>query len=139
VKTIVKALGKVLALGLVLASVVGCGSGNKGFDRFIPDETVARKALETALDSWQGGKRPGKITTDAAAIEAMDSKWQAGQQLASYQIVKEEPSNGQGPRWFQVRLTMRKPAGEVTARYVVLGKDPLWVYREEDYKKTSGM
>ena len=49
---------------------------------------------------------------------------------------QQEPGNRL--RWFTVRLTMQKPAGDVTVRYVVFGNSPLYVYREQDYKKTSG-
>jgi len=129
--------GKLLALAAFCALVAaGCGE-NASHDKFIPREATARKALETALTSWQKGQKPGTIESDDVPIEVMDSKWRAGQKLARFEILKEEP--GQGPRWFSVKLVMQKPAGEQTVRYVVLGNSPLWVYREEDYKKTSGM
>jgi hypothetical protein len=51
-------------------------------------------------------------------------------------VLKAEPAEpAQGPKVFSVRLTMQKPAGELVVRYYVVGKSPLWVYREDDYKK----
>jgi len=61
-----------------------------------------------------------------------------GHKLGSFEIVSHEPNQG-GPQWFSVKLVLKKPAGEQMVRYCVLGNDPLWVYREEDYNKTSGM
>ncbi len=124
----------VVAYGLVL--LLGAGCSNRGYDRFVPAETTARQALETALTAWKNGQRPGRIETGPPAIDMVDTKWKAGQKLGKYEILKEEP--GVGPRWFSVRLTLQSPAGEQVVRYVVLGKDPLWVYREEDFKRLEG-
>jgi hypothetical protein len=71
-------------------------------------------------------------------VQVVDSEWLSGKQLQSYEIVGEEKN--EGPRVFSVRLTLQKPAGrQATIRYYVVGKDPLWVYRESDYKAPAGM
>jgi hypothetical protein len=95
--------------------------------------------LEAALSAWKGGQAHGRVANSAPAIEVLDSKWKAGQRLADYQIVKEEPAAGTGPRWFTVRLTLQKAAAPQEVRYAVVGIDPLWVYSEDEYKKLSGM
>jgi hypothetical protein len=72
-------------------------------------------------------------------VHVVDSKWQAGQKLARYEIVKDEPGEN-GTTFYSVRLTLQSPAKEEVARYVVVGRDPLWVYREEDFtQQTKGM
>jgi hypothetical protein len=125
-----------LWLGLLLVgAALGCGKPS--YDRYVPAEPTARRALETALDHWKGGGKPGKLTGPSATVEVLDSRWGAGQKLAGYEIVNEE--SGEGGRWFTVRLTLQKPGGVQSARYVVVGKDPLWVYRDEDFKKVTGM
>jgi hypothetical protein len=124
-----------VGLGL-LALCAGCNR-NRSHSDFLPAEDKARKALETALTTWQNGGPVGKIVNGPPAIEVIDSKWKAGQKLQSYQILQAVP--GDGPARFVVRLTLKQPPGEQEVRYVVLGLDPLWVYREEDYKKLSGM
>jgi hypothetical protein len=123
----------VLALALSAACAAGCGGG--GYDKYVPSEASARSALEKALTAWQNGQRPDQIGAESPAVVAADSKWQAGQKLKGFEILKEEP--GEGPKWFEVRLTLQGRPGEQVVRYVVVGKDPLWVYREEDYKKSS--
>jgi hypothetical protein len=123
---------------LVLSLVVCAGCWARGNDKYIPSEDKARQALEATLNAWRDGKKPGAIDGAPVAVQAVDTKWLAGQQLASYEIVGEEAN--EGPRAFSVKLTMKKPAGKrLTVRYLVVGKEPLWVYREDDYKAPAGM
>ncbi len=125
-----------IAWGLLLTVVSGC---NRGYDKYVPCEDKARQTLEATLNAWRDGKKPGVIEGAPVTTEAVDSRWRSGQQLRDYEILNEEPHE-QGPRVFSVRLTMAKPAGQqVTVKYYVVGKDPLWVYREDDYKAPAGM
>jgi hypothetical protein len=124
---------------MVLGSLfigLGC-SDSKTNEDFIPPSGNARKALETALTSWQEGQPHGTIATSVnPKIEVLDSKWRSGQKLVSYEILKEDTETN-GHRYFTVRLTLGKGSPQ-EVRYVVIGIDPLWVYREEDFQKLSG-
>ncbi len=125
-----------LVCGLLLAAGTGCSSG---YSKYIPSENKAKQALEAALNAWKEGKKPGVIEGAPMALEAVDSQWRRGQQLRSFEILSEEP-NENGPRVFSVKLVMAQPANqEVTVRYFIVGKEPLWVYREDDYKAPAGM
>jgi hypothetical protein len=119
----------------MLLFLAGCGG--QGTAKFVPPAATARSTLETALNTWQNGGKPGRVADGPPVVQVLDVKWSAGQKLARYEILEELP--GDGPRWFSVKLTMQSPPGEQVVKYVVLGKDPLWVYREEDYKKLTGM
>jgi hypothetical protein len=121
---------------LFALACVGCSGA--GTERYIPDEKAARTALDATLNAWKNGEPYGRISTVSPPVQVFDSQWQAGQKLAGFQVLKEEQEPGNRLRWFTVRLTMQKPAGDVTVRYVVVGNSPLYVYREQDYKKTSG-
>jgi hypothetical protein len=125
-----------VVVGGLLAAAAGCGTGN-AYEKFIPKPGTARSALEAALIAWQNGQGAAPVTVGATPVQVLDSKRRPGQRLTRFEIVKEEA--GDGPRWFSVKLTLEKPAGEQVARYVVIGNSPLWVYREEDYKKASGI
>jgi hypothetical protein len=125
-----------LLAGGAMALPAACSRTGSRDSDFIPAAPKARKALESALKNWQNGKPPGAVEgTTAPKVQAVDSYWQAGQKLVSYEIVKEEQA-GEGPRWLTVRLDVGKGPQEV--RYAVFGIDPLLVYREEDYQKLSG-
>lgn len=122
---------------MLLACSLGCAGKKGSYDQYLPSEQTARQALATALEAWKNGGPAGKIDTASPSIQAVDFQWQAGHKLSSYEILGEEPSDG--PKVFSVRLRMQKPASEKVVRYFVVGKKPLWVYREDDYKKLSGM
>lgn len=131
--------GRVRAVcwGLLAALGAGCGNSNSGYDRYVPSSDTARTSLEAALTAWQNGQPPGKIETVSPPLQVVDAVWQRGRKLRSFLILSEE--TGDGPHWFSVRLTFTAPNSESVVRYVVLGRDPIWVYREEDYKRATGM
>ena len=65
-----------------------------------------------------------------------DARWQSGSKLERYEII-EEVSGKQHPH-FRVNLKLAgKP--EETTEYLVVGIDPLLIFREADYRKASGM
>ncbi len=61
-----------------------------------------------------------------------------GEQLESFQIGEEEAGDD-GTKQFAVKLTMKKSKTSEDVRYIVHGRDPVWVFREEDYKRTLNM
>jgi hypothetical protein len=109
---------------------------DKSTSRFVPPSASARQALETALNAWKSGQPMTRIE-GKPLIDPVDSNWQAGQKLASFEISSED-TNPEGHRRINVKLTMQQPAGTVNAKYVVLGDNPISVFREEDYQKLSG-
>jgi hypothetical protein len=124
------------AVGLLLTCSCGC---DRSYNRYVPPGESSRQALEAALNAWQKGQSPGQVDSGPPAVQAVDSKWQAGQKLARYEIVNEEPGEN-GTTFYSVRLTLQGGAKGEMARYVVVGRDPLWVYREEDFtQQTKGM
>ena len=54
-----------------------------------------------------------------------------GRPLAGYKILGPVPADA--PVCFAVQLSLGNPAAEVRERYVVVGLDPLWVWRYDDY------
>jgi hypothetical protein len=131
---------QLVCLALCGLLVVSAGCSNGSYNKYIPSDDQARQALEAALNAWQEGKKPGPVEGAPQAVQAVDSRWQSGQVLRSFEVLSEEKS--EGPRIFSVRLTLltlQKQAVQQTVRYIVLGKDPLWVYCEDDYKAPAGM
>lgn len=120
-----------LGWGVLLAACGACNPRGK-FERYVPPPDGACRALQTALDAWQQGRPPGKVADGPPALQLVDSHRRPGQRLRKYAILGEAP--GDGPRVFAVRLHLEDPDEEVRARFVVVGVDPLWVYRHEDYE-----
>jgi hypothetical protein len=126
-------LGLVTALPFV-SLMTGCGSS---LARYTPTEAEARTSLELSLTAWRDGKPYGPIEANPP-VHIADSAWQAGQQVESFSI-GEEQDDGDGTKQFVVALKMKKPPGDVSVRYFVHGRDPVRVYREEDYKRMVNM
>ena len=126
---------RVFLAALVLATTLS-GCGGSGTDRYIPNTSAARDAVQTALTTWKAGTPHGPITSSKPAINVFDARWQAGKKLASFEILEEIP--GQEQPQFMVKLTVQGQKEE-TITYLVVGIDPLLVFRDADYKKTIGM
>jgi predicted small lipoprotein YifL len=125
---------------IVIAMVAGLsGCTHKSPSAFTPSSDKGRAALDAALKSWMDGQQPGTVAgTSKPVVQVADSDWSDGQKLTSYEIVKDEPPTGPGPRVFTVRLTTADgKAREV--KYMIVGIDPLLIYRDIDYDKLSGM
>lgn len=118
-----------LILPLVLAVNVGCGRSN----RYVPSASSGRQALEAALTAWKNGRPVGRIETASPPVQAVDSGWGKKQKLVSYEILEEVPRED-GRRCFKTRLYLQDPSATQEVHYLVVGKSPLWVFREEDYK-----
>ncbi len=103
--------------------------------RATPAKT-AREALEVALNAWQNGQSSGKIENASPPVQAVDSIWSKGRKLQSYEILSED-TEADGVRWFSVRLSLQKPESTETVRYVVKGRSPVWIYREEDHQRSQ--
>jgi hypothetical protein len=114
----------------------GCGFG-KGGGAATPSADLAGGALEKSLAAWNVGKRPGTLEGTDPPVQAVDSKWQSGAKLGSFEILHEEASETE--RRFSVRLVQGNPPITEEVRYMVVGKGPILVYREEDYQRMINM
>lgn len=126
-----------LGFALVHCALSGCGRADRSEMDILPSQDKARAALAKALAVWENGQKPGKIQGNSHSIQVVDNVWQAGGQLAAFEILQAEDKPG--PRWFSVKLTMKDSGETQQVRYAVLGLDPLWVYREEDFLRACGM
>lgn len=130
-----KSIFRVGALAVLLAA--GCGGGAT-VESFHPAKDLAREALTTALDAWQGGQeKPGVIEDTEPEVSISDGTWAGGAKLKSYEIVEELP--GDAPRKFSVKLSLEGEEAPKDVVYVVVGKDPLWVMLDDEYNRSGGM
>ena len=122
---------------LAICLGTGCSRNNSEADYETPDDTV-QKSLTAALTAWKEGKPAGEIKGANPPIQVVDSKWQNGDKLESFEILGEEDGPEGPSRVFSVKLTA--PGGEPqTVRYVLVGKGLVWIYREEDFGRATGM
>jgi hypothetical protein len=114
-----------------LLFLVGAGCGDKTPD-YTPSVVDAELALERSLDAWKEGLPPGEIAGTSPLIFVTDASRKLGQVLANYRILGE--AHGTSGRTFVVVLNLQNPDEELRTQYIVVGIDPLWVFRQEDYE-----
>lgn len=126
-------VGRRLLILISTALCLGCSpEPPSAKDRYVPAVELARQALQEVLIDWREGLAPGSIKRLAVGVEVVDKQRKKGQTLDEFEILGEAP--GEGLRCFAVRVKLSGPAVEEKVRYVVIGIDPLWVFRLEDYE-----
>lgn len=122
---------------LALSLFAGCEpSGPRPApDAFVPAPELARSALAASLQAWRDGRPTGPASVAGVAVEVSDSGRDPARPLRGFTILG--PIGADDRRCFAVRLTFDDPAGERTERYLVMGRNPIWVFRQDDYDRIS--
>jgi len=129
-------LGRVAGWGLLLLIVSGCDKSSP--QSFRPEEDVAREALEAALNAWKSGQpKPAPIKDRDPPVHVVDKVWESKAKLKDYSI--ESVAETDTTKTFTVKLQLEKFLAPQSVLYIVVGKSPVWVFREEDYKTGGGM
>ncbi|HVX11116.1 MAG TPA: hypothetical protein VHC22_08050 [Pirellulales bacterium] len=128
------AVRRLLMLFALLPCATACNrSAPTGYERYVPDAARAQEALDLVLGAWKNGEPAGelKLNSPDVTIQVADATRRPGQRLVDYELLGE--ISGEGPRTFAVRLKLDNPKAEREVRYYLVGIDPLWVFRQEDY------
>lgn len=121
-----------LAASMMFALLAGCSIP----DAPLPTGEEARASLEKALTTWKAGERVSTLTELKPPIDAVDHEWVARKVLTDYMI--GTTVDGQGNKTFNVTLTL-KGAQPKDVKYMVFGRDPVHIYRDEDFARMSNM
>ena len=128
-----------LHLGVVFlaVSLIHCGCGKNDRSRqFIPPVTVAESAVKAGMEAWKKGEPVGLVQgVSKPAVHVVDSHRKPGQEISDYELLGEVPGNA--PRCFAVKVKLSGSETTERLRYIVVGIDPLWVFRQEDYDLLS--
>lgn len=133
--------GLLIVFGLICLCAIGYLStiGYRPVDRtkeFIPPPAKAERAIRAVMEAWKKGNPVGIVEgTNSPIVHVIDSHRNAGQVLVDFEILGEVPGNA--PRCFAVKAMLSNPEKTLRLRYVVVGIDPLWVFRHEDYDLLS--
>jgi hypothetical protein len=121
-----------LALVVLTQLLTGCNRST-GYERYVPAPALAEQALEQVLAAWKRGESsaPLQLASTPITIQVADATRRPGQRLVDYELLGE--ISGEGPRTFAVRLKLENPTIEEEVLYYLVGIDPLWVFRQEDY------
>jgi hypothetical protein len=126
-----------LYAGLLWAFAAGCGpSADRGeAPRYLPGWPEARSALVAALDDWRDSSPPFPPSRQVGGLVFADRRRRPGDRLRSFAILGE--TEVENARQFTVRLQLEGEDVPRLVRYNVLGRDPVWVFRLEDYEMIS--
>ncbi len=125
----------VLSWLAMAAIATGCDPARReAVDLAPPDLASSEAALVASLDAWKADRRAsGVLIGSKPSIGVVDST-RTARPLLGYEIL--------GPlmvveksRPFAVRLSLDAPRETVATRYLVVGRDPLWVFRQEDFER----
>jgi hypothetical protein len=111
--------------------IPGCRPNRSATD-FIPSEALAQASVRAALEAWKNGSRRGELTGTKPLVFVTDEGRSVGQKLVGYEILGEVASDA--GRRLAVRLELEQPRETVRTEYIVVGIDPIWVFRREDYE-----
>jgi hypothetical protein len=116
------------------AGTFGCARSAN--DQFTPTEDTAATCLEAVLGAWRDGQPAVELADRQPGIRVADTCRLPGQELQAFEVLSR--SRGSAAGWtFVVRLRFDNPLAEERARFVVVGVDPIWVFRKEDYDKLA--
>jgi hypothetical protein len=102
---------------------------------YVPEPELARSALSASLRAWRDGHPAGPASVAGVAVEVSDSGRDPARPLREFHILG--PIGTDQRRCFAVRLSFDDPADERTERYLVMGRNPIWVFRQDDYDRIS--
>jgi hypothetical protein len=125
-------LSRVLPVVLVLG-FIGCW--RRPATSIVPDSVRARKVVEAVMAAWAAGSPAGMLDTTAPRVQVVDSFRKPNQKLEGFEILAETASPR--ARTFSLRLRLAEPDEQPLVRYLVVGIDPVLVFRQEDYELLS--
>ncbi len=122
---------------MVAAGLTGCNGWNDSPPPpgYLPGWAEARQSLESALSAWRNAPSPLPDSLDSSAVIFVDKQRRPGQRLRSFAILGQ--SEVENARQFTVRLHLDQEESPMLVRYNVLGRNPVWVFRLEDYERIS--
>jgi hypothetical protein len=119
-----------IACALMLAPLVGCGSGGNAHTA---DPDQARTALRTALDAWKAGEKQESLENLTPPIHVKDVDWKDGFVLVGYNADRDGRLAGYDMS-YHVVLELKSPKGKSLKKdaiYTVTTRPELLISRSE--------
>lgn len=121
---------------LLCVCVLLAGCGSRSPEEYMPQGEGAKQAVQAALEAWKSAKPFSPVPDSKPPINVFDARWRDGKKLETFEV--GDPVAGAAPP--RVPVKMKLVGGvEETVHYVVVGIDPLNVFRDADYERAAGM
>ena len=133
-RTVRRQLTRWACCAVLLVNITGCerGDGEAATPAFVPSWSEARQALESVLTAWRDAPSPSGASFDIRGVQFVDKQRKPDQRLLSFQILGQADS--ESARQFTVRLNLEGDESPQLVKYNVLGRQPVWIFRLEDYE-----
>jgi hypothetical protein len=119
-------------LVVLIASVIsGCEPPPEPIP-IVPDTAKGRQAIEALMATWKDGHPTGIIEPTTPRVQVVDTHRKPGQKLAGFEILSDSADSR--VRTFSVRVSLLEPEERPVVRFLVVGIDPILVFRQEDYE-----
>jgi hypothetical protein len=104
---------------------------------YMPGWDEARQALQSALSAWRDAPRSAPLPPTFAipSVQFIDKRRRSDQRLLSFEILSQ--TDIENARQFTVRLTVEGEERPQLVKYNIVGRQPVWVFRLEDYEMFS--
>ncbi len=123
-------------IGAVVGLVaIGCARAPDGSATPLPKPADARAAMEAALGCWKAGRPTGRRESTTPPVQIMDSFRKPGQSVDGWEILGQTTLERAVAMTVRVKFT--RPEATETIRFLLLGTDPVLVFRQEDYDLMS--
>ena len=119
----------------LFATIAGCerGDGEPPTPAFVPSWAEARQALESGLSVWRDTPSPLPVTYNIPGVQFVDKTSTLGRRLISFQVLGQ--TDVKYARRFTVRINLDGEESPELVKYHIVGRDPVWVFRLDDYEK----
>jgi hypothetical protein len=99
----------------------------------LPERAVARLAVEKALGRWRDSLESEPTGSQSEKVVFVDQQRRPGQRLRAFALLGDFEL--ESCRCLKVRLELSEPEESKLVIYYVFGRDPMWVYRAEDFER----
>jgi hypothetical protein len=98
----------------------------------VPGSARGRQAIEAVMETWREGHPTGIIEPTLPRVQVVDTHRKPGQRLIGFEILSDSADSR--VRTFSVRVALSEPEERAVVRFLVVGIDPILVFRQEDYE-----
>jgi hypothetical protein len=122
---------------IAIAAALGCERHDDAVTpAFMPTWEQARSALEKVLCTWRDAPSPPPPNAFSTGdVQFVDKRRKPNQRLVSFQVLGQTAI--ENARQFTVRLNLEGEETPELVKYNIVGRNPVWVFRLEDYETFS--
>jgi hypothetical protein len=122
---------------ILVGSAPGCDHSRQepATPGYMPGWDEARQSLVSALTAWRDALSPSPTSSNTDSVQFIHKRLQPNQRLRAFEILAQ--SDIENARQFTVRLDLEGEESPQLVKYNIVGRDPVYVFRLEEYEMLS--